>query len=403
MTRSTLGAIGAILLLLTAGCWVTPAGPERAAGLAVAAFPQPADWPKRAILTDPSAGAPLPSWITPCGCFGQGFLYRLSEETTAPEFEYELFVFISTAGPEASEGQETLMRGDEAWLAPRAANSLIIEISRRTDLPLRGTCFYLPSLMGVTDQEAPVISTLRDQGWRMVVLYPSVQTYDRSFFALSLDASDEANAAIIAPIVDSYLAGAAYATEAALAWVGARDAEVQHRPIVVVGSSLGALSTPPVVARLRSVAGSRVDAAVLIGGGAGLLHITVASPLMADRFMLLGMRSTGTKGEQSLVVYDQDRRDRLLELATIASRLDPLHTAAALRDIPVLQLHATQDKIVPAARGDDLYERLAQPERWSYRLGHTGLFLMLPFEADDIARWIGAHTPPPDAAPDVLP
>src|SRR5262249_41700002 len=155
----------------------------------------------------------------------------------------------------------------------------------------------------------------------------------------------EANARILADATDGYLAGAAYAAEAVLALLRTRDADAEKAPLVVVGSSLGALAAPSVVARLRSVADFRVDAAVLIGGGTGVMRTFAESPLTRDRCRLVGMRQDApNENYYRFVAYDETERKDLLELVTHESRLDPAQTAACLRDIPVLQLYATQDQ-----------------------------------------------------------
>jgi hypothetical protein len=46
------------------------------------------------------------------------------------------------------------------------------------------------------------------------------------------------------------------------------------------------------------------------------------------------------------------------------------------------------DGVVPASTGDVLYERLARPERWSYPLGHGGVFWLLPQRAGYIIDWV---------------
>ena len=45
---------------------------------------------------------------------------------------------------------------------------------------------------------------------------------------------------------------------------------------------------------------------------------------------------------------------------------------------------------MPAASGRLLYERLGRPERWSYPLGHYGLFALLPSQSKKIADWVEA-------------
>jgi hypothetical protein len=387
-----------------AACSVVPADPSRQSGNPSPEFPAPSDWPARDVTLDPTSTTGRPDWVIPCGPTGQGFLYRLDlpPDPDEPGYHVDHLVFLSCAEPASAEGDTTLTCDAGTWPLPYATNTMSAQVVRRTDRPLVGTCVYLASLVGVTDQERPFVLMMAERGWRLIILWPSVETYEGAFFALKLDADDDANASILAQSEDSYLAGAAYAAEAAIRWTGAKDYHPEDLPLIVVGCSMGALSAPSVAARIRTAVPSRLDAVVLVGGGTGLLRLTAASPVMRGRFKLLGIQpDLDGKGRHKVVAYDAAHADALLERATEVSRLDPAFTAASLRDVPVLLLHATGDQIVPSASGDDLYERLGRPERWCYPFGHTGLFLALPFEADDIVRWISAQVaagkPPPAA------
>ena len=82
----------------------------------------------------------------------------------------------------------------------------------------------------------------------------------------------------------------------------------------------------------------------------------------------------------------------LKQLALQKSRLEPLHHIPSLRSIPTLMLSAESDRIMPAHTGEQLYESLRQPERWSYPTGHIVLFLSLPFQANRVVDWMELHT-----------
>jgi fermentation-respiration switch protein FrsA (DUF1100 family) len=84
---------------------------------------------------------------------------------------------------------------------------------------------------------------------------------------------------------------------------------------------------------------------------------------------------------------------RYLELC----QLDPYHTAAALRGMPVLQVHAIWDTWVPADLGDLLYERLGKPDQLWHTGGHGMLFYFLPGQASWIADWVERKAPLPPA------
>ena len=53
---------------------------------------------------------------------------------------------------------------------------------------------------------------------------------------------------------------------------------------------------------------------------------------------------------------------------------DPLQSARALCGGPIVVLSATNDKIVPSATQDALWEALGKPPRYTYDGGHLSLF-----------------------------
>jgi fermentation-respiration switch protein FrsA (DUF1100 family) len=174
----------------------------------------------------------------------------------------------------------------------------------------------------------------------------------------------------LAAELDAQQASLAYAVEAMLRCLPAQHPEVSDRPVVIAGLSLGGLCAPTTAARVHDA----VDAVVIVGGGANVARIIVNGSLTG----------LATRAPRRL----RKPLDELCSAYLNVSRLDPFYTAMALRDIPVLVLHARWDAIVPAATGDLLWERLGRPERWSYPLGHLGLFWWLPNEAKEIADWI---------------
>ena len=141
---------------------------------------------------------------------------------------------------------------------------------------------------------------------------------------------------------------------------------------------------PALVARLPD----RFDAAVLIGGGADVFRTISHSDLMGRKMTIRW------RGRSPTAVQMKWLNEAVLE----RTALDPYHTAAFLAAMPVLQLHAKFDRIVPASTGELLYQRLGRPERWSYLLGHLGLFWWLPHEAGRIADWVEQATAPTPSA-----
>jgi hypothetical protein len=124
----------------------------------------------------------------------------------------------------------------------------------------------------------------------------------------------------------------------------------------------------------------RVAAVVLIGGGADLASVYLDTQLTdpASRVRWLPQDPPS------------EQRDRFVRTWLEACTTDPLHTAAAIPADRVLVIQADRDRIVPNARGDQLWERLGRPERWKFHGGHTLLFWRLDGYATDIASWIDA-------------
>ena len=239
--------------------------------------------------------------------------------------------------------------------------------------PVRGLVIALLSL-GDSRYEDAVIDELNRRGW--AVLGSPYPFGLEVMFGPSLEEpyTTERFAAAIAANLDTRLAEWVYGCEAVLEELAETRPDVAQRPMVIVGFSAGALGAPALAARLHG----RVDAAVLIGGGADILRIIHTSHLFRN-----AVQVRWEEGPIAPEVLDELSRHYLA-----ASRLDPYHTAAALVRVPVLMLHAAKDRIVPAPTGDLLYERLGRPERWTFDLGHELLFWRLPAYAGDIADWI---------------
>jgi predicted esterase len=189
---------------------------------------------------------------------------------------------------------------------------------------------------------------------------------------------DEAAAAnigrVIASEIDDAVASSAYAAEAAIEYIDAHRPDLQGVPVVLMGFSAGALVAPTVAVRLHE----RLDAMVVIGGGANLFEVALQSKFKDGGVRL---RCDKKKPSQELVAA-VDRA--YLE----ASKLDPYHTAPLVRDIPTLQVHAKKDTWVPAHTGELLYERLGRPDRLSISAGHELLFYRLPGQRRRIADWV---------------
>jgi len=178
----------------------------------------------------------------------------------------------------------------------------------------------------------------------------------------------------VAATMDNYAADYAYAVEGVLEYLHQTQPELNQRPLVITGYSAGALALPTIAARLEN----RVDAAVLVGGGANAVGILVNGSIT-------NVVSTIRKAGDGHILPDlRALPDEYLK----HSKFDPYHTAPLLAGKPVLFLQGTMDRIIPRQNGDLLYERLNRPERWSYPLGHIPLFWVLPSQSNRIADWI---------------
>lgn len=175
--------------------------------------------------------------------------------------------------------------------------------------------------------------------------------------------------------IDQTLAGNAYAVEAALDYVQHDRPDLAKGPVVVMGFSAGALATPAAVALIRD----RVNAVVMVGGGANLVHIARTSEFSDGGVTL---RCGADK-------ISEEVGRRLDERYLAYTRLDPYYTAPAMLGLPVLLVDASMDTWVATAGGDLLYERMERPDRLRIHLaGHMMLFYFLPDQGERIADWV---------------
>jgi dienelactone hydrolase len=245
----------------------------------------------------------------------------------------------------------------------------------RLDAPTRGAArglvIHLTSYGGY-QYERPVLEELRSRGWAVLWVDSSMVKPDTSKIAVD-NRDPSAAARRIAANIDDRIAEVSYAVEAALEFIERERPDIPTAPIALTGYSAGSLVTPAVA----SLLGDRVEAAVLVGSGCNLLDISQRSTLTDGGLKLDWAESPSAADRRALV-------NSYLE----SVRLDPYWTSAALRTKPVLMLHATLDKIVPADTGDLLYARLGRPERLNFMLGHELLFFRLPSHANVIANWL---------------
>lgn len=363
-------------------------------------FPSAEAWPARIDPSNPPNGAaglamtpahpfrgPADLEVTYLGASGVGQLFEYRHDSLG---EGRWFVFRSirdsgamvyTLEPSDSDPAKTaFVRVVDA--RPEYVESVtplrLLEPTRAGEP--RGLIVYHASLGGATEYEWRFLSGLRKRGWRILAVAPEndlMRVFARFTATLDGEAGFRAFAAEMARRADLALAERAYATEAALGWLSERHPEITAGPVVLVGVSAGAIALPATAARLGG-RGDRVDAAVLIIGGANLM-------VMFDRSSMINFRrQIERKATRDLMDLYERTPAWYLEHST----LDPWHTAAALRGTPTLVIHATFDAIVPARTGDELWRRLGRPQRWSLPFGHYGAIWWLPNLSGDVSQWL---------------
>ena len=248
-----------------------------------------------------------------------------------------------------------------------------------------GTIVILPGMFGTPDMIVDAVENYwHHQGYAILRMrsQPSRFSEHTEFRIAPGIAVTIAND--VARMNDDRVAEGAYATKAAIDYVNAQRSELADKPTVLIGMSGGAMMLPTVYA----YAPQSYDAAVIIAGGANFLEIALDS---------------NYKEWIDAITFDFDpdpnkagkiegrNRENLMSDYLKFSKLDAYYTATEMSDIPVLVLHASLDKAVPARTGELLYKQLGQPERWSYPLGHELIFAGLPTQVARIDRWLTKH------------
>lgn len=203
-----------------------------------------------------------------------------------------------------------------------------------------------------------------------------------AFVASSLEDAPRAGKEL-ADELDQAQAGSAYATEAVLDYIKTQREDLKDIPIVVIGFSGGALTTPTVAARILD----QIRAVVIIGGAADCF---AASQLSTFNNGGLNVR-TSLDDPKNPAPVPPELLAAISREYLAASTLDPYHTAPLLREKPVLFVAGSSDTWVPAQCGDLLYERLGKPDRLMISAGHELLFFFLPSKAPFIADWVEKH------------
>jgi pimeloyl-ACP methyl ester carboxylesterase len=279
-------------------------------------------------------------------------------------------------------------RRDTWYLMRQGTHMRIFEPSSAAGAEPRGVMLHLSSLAGF-EYEKPVIQELCNAGWLVLQVDPSTARRQESPVRADAATDLQEPAKRLARIIDNRIAEVAYAAEAGLDFLQGTRPELDGLPVVLVGYSAGALVGPSVATLLHD----RLDAIVLVGGGANLLNISRRSSLTNGGISVKWANADNHSDDPSKPEISEAAWRRLEDAYLSNSHLDPYVTAPFLVDKPVLLLHGMFDDIIPADTGDVLYERLGKPERVAYTLGHRGLFWRLPTQAGLIARWLDRQIP----------
>lgn len=261
-----------------------------------------------------------------------------------------------------------------------------------------GTIVLLPGMFGTPE---PIVDAAErywhTKGYAVLRMLSHPARFTQHLTLSYLDGRTDSIASQAARSADQRIAECAYATDAALDHVFSKRAQLADKPVVLVGMSGGAMALPSVYAYDPE----RYDAAVLIAGGANFLRIMIESNYSdwIDAILIDFDPSSDSLGSPAPELVDT-LSERYLEF----TKLDAYKTAPLLSRIPVLILHANNDKAVPSKTGDLLYEQLGKPERWTYPLGHELIFAGLPTQIPRINIWLTEklHTPARDAQGDPM-
>jgi pimeloyl-ACP methyl ester carboxylesterase len=283
--------------------------------------------------------------------------------------------------PTPAEGKSDGSRYGVVWSARPAESGADLSRTwfRATDPEgePRGLAVLMPGMLGTPEPFVDRVErALLLDGWAVLrMLAPPSRVTER--YTATIDLSQESMPGLdeLTSELDQRAADAAYAVQAVLRYSAGTAPGL---PRVIIGMSGTAVLLPTAVAANPGA----FSAAVLIAGGADSLRIaresTYAGLIDAVRF------------EFAPPEPDDAALEALSDAYLARSVLDAYSTAGALAGIPVLMIHGTEDRAVPAAAGELLWERLGRPERWSMGVGHELLFLRATLRLSELIEWIDA-------------
>jgi len=299
------------------------------------------------------------------------------EEPTKPDADApaETVVFV-TGTPIEGEAGDTDERIElqRTWIACYDAHPRAEETA--------GTVLLIPGMLGTPQ---PIIEGMikywRRAGFSVVRLLSHPSRFTERV-DLDVGEGDENRAGVeLARMYDERTAECAYAAEAGLDhWMAARPA-LKDKPVVFIGMSGGAIVGPAVIAHDAD----RYDAAVFIAGGVDFFSISATSNY-AEWIDAMTI-DWEPDDPDSAGKPTPERLSGVADAYMEASKLDAMHQAPNV-GVPTLVMHAGRDRAVPARFGETLWNRLGQPERWVFPVGHELIFVMLPTQADRLDGWI---------------
>ena len=281
-----------------------------------------------------------------------------------------LLVLQGKIGPDRERYPIECILYEGAWAKGRAHG----------EIESRGVCIVVPGLMG-THSSGALVKGLIDDRWTVAVVWPPL--FDRA--KESMRESDGKPAAergaALARTVDGLIEDAARVAQSALVSLQTRRPQLQGKPVLVVGESMGAM------AGIGMAATGEVpfDAALFVAGGGDLISVTRGSSLRG----LLDGDGLADSAE-------------FVEAYLRECRFDPLRAGETLRGGPVAVITAADDGIVPTETQEALWRTLGEPPRFLWNGGHFELFWRSESTIVPVARRIADSVGDRSRAAEVL-
>ncbi|MEO0629995.1 MAG: prolyl oligopeptidase family serine peptidase, partial [Planctomycetota bacterium] len=241
----------------------------------------------------------------------------------------------------------------------------------------KGLAVVMPGMLGTPYQFVDVLeSALLADGWAVLrMLVPPSRSTERLEVQIDIDAPNSSVAALAAEL-DERSAECAFAVDAGVSWVHKQLPSLDRKPIVVIGMSGTGMMLPAVLVGNPDV----FDAAVVIGSGANAFRILRETSYVD---MLDAVRVSWEPRKPS-----STELDALDELYLGYASLDAARLAPTIKDTPMLLIHGSSDRAVPAETGDLLWEKLERPERWTTPVGHELLFVRTLLRVPRLVDWL---------------